>query len=100
MGATFRTSNPCDTPCEMLTLCSIGLGPPSAPLPKSGGGALSPAAIPVMLGASASGAAAADWSAGAVPPLTTRAATAGVTGPSLETGLTEPGFVESGLVES
>src|ERR1700689_4212875 len=55
----------------MLTVCSTGLGT-LAVLPRFGGGAAAPvAAIPVMLGAGASGAAAAACRVGAVPPLTT-----------------------------
>ena len=100
MGDTFLISRPRETPCEMFTVCSTGLGPPSEPLPRSGGGAFASAtAIPVMLGAGAS-AAADDWSGGAAPPLTTRGDVGCLAEPSAAEGLGESDLVESDLVES
>ena len=70
------SSNPWDTPCDTLRVCRTGLGALSA-LPRSGGGALEPvAAIPIMSGAGASGAAGFACTAGVVPPLSTRGAAA------------------------
>src|SRR5580700_11504646 len=91
-------SSPCDTPCEMFKVCSTGLGPLPALVTKFGGGAPAPVvAIPAMLGAGASGAAAAACNVGVLPPLTTRAA-----GPGLAAAVVWPGAGDKeleGLVE-
>src|ERR1700722_303649 len=72
MGCTFLISNPCETPCEMFSVCSTGAGALAVPPTRFGGGALEPGvAIPMRLGAAASGAACLLWIAGAEPPLTT-----------------------------
>src|SRR5712691_3512838 len=99
VGCTFFSSNPCDTPCDTLKVCNIGLGALLSAPTRSGGGAPAPAvAIPIMLGAGASAAAVFECIFGTVPPLSTRGAAAAAL---LAAGEVEPeGFVELGAEAS
>ena len=54
----------------------MGFGAISGPLPRSGGGAVAPVAIPMMLGSGASTAPALLWTTGDLPALTTIGAAA------------------------
>ena len=77
MGATFLKSNPRETPCETLTVCSVGLmSVPVLEIKVGGGTSALGAAIALRLGAGASdpGLECVD---GTLPDLTIRGAVAG-----------------------
>src|ERR1700739_2621245 len=70
-------SNPRETPCETLPVCSVGLMPvPVVEMKVGGGVAEEGAAIALRLGAGASDAAF-ECAEGTLPPLTTRGAGSG-----------------------